>query len=84
MGITLETYLKRNSLSHITTLTLKSEKLANKVTFTTFIEKIKNYVLTEFDDGKDMMPILEHLTDPKDKVTKKNPLSSLLIKQHPR
>ena len=54
-------------------LTLKSEKLANKVAFTTFIDKMKNYVLTEFEDGKDMMPILEHLTDPKDRVLKEEP-----------
>ena len=45
-------------------LALKSEKFANKVAFTTFIDKMKNHVLTDFKEARDMMPILESLKDP--------------------
>ena len=54
-------------------LALKNERFANKVVFSTFIEKMKNYVLTNFNDAKDMMPILESLKDPKDDIAAKQP-----------
>ena len=54
-------------------LALKSEKFANKVAFRTFIDKMKNYVLTVFDEGRDMMPVLENLTDPENDVTNEEP-----------
>ena len=38
-------------------LALRTESFNNKVMFSTFIEKLKNHVLTSFSDGRDMMPI---------------------------
>ena len=54
-------------------LALPSEKLNNKVAYTTFIDKMKNYVLTTFEEGKDMMPILEFLVDPKTIIQAEEP-----------
>ena len=54
-------------------LALKNERFANKVVFSTFIEKMKNYVLTKFSEAKDMMPILENLKDPKDDISAAQP-----------
>ena len=54
-------------------LALKSEKFANKVAFTTFIDKMKNHVLTDFKEARDMMPILESLKDPQSDVEGKEP-----------
>ena len=54
-------------------LALKNERFANKVVFSTFVEKMKNYVLTNFTEAKDMMPILESLKDPKDDIESKQP-----------
>ena len=55
-------------------LALKNERFANKVVFTTFIDKMKNYVLTSFSEAKDMMPILESLKDPKTDIKSKQPI----------
>ena len=55
-------------------LALPSEKLSNKVVFTTFIDKMKNYVLTTFEEGKDMMPILEYMVDPKTMIEAEEPI----------
>ena len=54
-------------------LALMSEKFANKVAFTTFIDKMKNHVLTDFEQARDMMPILESLKDPQSDVEGKEP-----------
>ena len=55
-------------------LGLPTEKYATKVVFDTFIEKFKSHVLTKFTDGKDLMPILDHLKDPKAEVEKEEPV----------
>ena len=49
-------------------LALRSERYSKKVVFGVFIEKMKNYVLQNFTDGKDMIPILEKLEDPKNAI----------------
>ena len=54
-------------------LTLPSEKFSNKVVFSAFIDKTKNYVLTNFTGRKDLMPILEFMKDPKPSVDADEP-----------
>ena len=54
-------------------LTLKNERFSNKVVFSTFVDKMKNYVLTHFNNGKDMVPILEALKDPESDVKADEP-----------
>ena len=54
-------------------LALQSEKFANKVAFTSFIDKMKNHVLTEFEEARDMIPILDSLEDPTSTVEGKEP-----------
>ena len=55
-------------------LALKSERFNMKVVFSSFIEKLKNYILTNFDDSRDMMPILENLKDPTDEIKSNQPI----------
>ena len=54
-------------------LTLKNERFSNKVVFSTFVDKMKNYVLTHFNNGKDMVPILEALKHPESDVKSDEP-----------
>jgi hypothetical protein len=54
-------------------LALRSERYSKKVVFGVFIEKMKNYVLQNFVDGKDMMPILDKLEDPKNDIIADQP-----------
>ena len=54
-------------------LTLPSENFDNKVIFSTFIDKLKNYVLTNFEGGKDLLPILELMKDPTPDVEAEEP-----------
>ena len=54
-------------------LALPSEKFGNKVIFSTFVDKLKNYVLTNFEGGKDLLPILEFMKNPKPVVEAEEP-----------
>jgi hypothetical protein len=54
-------------------LALRSKRYSKKVVFGVFIEKMKNYVLQNFVDGKDMMPILDKLEDPKNDIIADQP-----------
>ena len=38
-------------------LALKNERFSNKVVFSSFVDKMKNHVLTHFSNGKEMVPI---------------------------
>ena len=55
-------------------LALRSENYNNKVLFSTFIDKLKNYVLTNFNDARDMIPILDKLEDPRSEIISKQPV----------
>ena len=54
-------------------LALPNEKFANKVAYSVFIDKLKNYVIGTFHEGKDMVPIIEDLKDPKSTVKANEP-----------
>lgn len=57
---------------------LKSERFNKKVVFSTFVENLKNHILTNFDDSKDMMPILDNLKDPIDQIKREQPIDLTL------
>ena len=61
-------------------LALQNEKFANKVAFTMFIDKLKNYVLTNFEEARDMMPILRACKIPK-RLSKQTNLQNCLRKK---
>ena len=63
---------ENTDVGHI--LALPSEKFSNKVVFSTFIDKMKNYVLTNFEGGKDLLPILEFMKDPKPDIDAQEPV----------
>ena len=44
-------------------LALRTERFNNKVVFSTFAEKIRNYVLSNLYDARDIIPIIEELRD---------------------
>ena len=46
-------------------LGLKSERLNNKVTFEVFREKLAIHVLSEFRNGRDILPAIKKMTDPR-------------------
>ena len=54
-------------------LALRNERFNHKVIFSTFIEKLKVYVLTNFSHASDMLPIVESLTDPTEDVINDEP-----------
>ena len=62
---------ENSAVGHI--LALPSENFGNKVTFSTFVDKMKNYVLTKFEGGKDLLPILDFMKDPKPSVDAEEP-----------
>ena len=45
---------------------LKSERFTHKVTFDVFIEKVATYVLREFKNIKDILPVLRKMIYPLD------------------
>ena len=45
-------------------LTLRTERYSNKVAFSTFQDKLKNYVLTNFEEAKDIISLIDNLKDP--------------------
>jgi hypothetical protein len=45
-------------------LGLKTEKITKKVTFEVFREKLATYVLSEFNNPKDVLPAVKRMTDP--------------------
>ena len=54
-------------------LALRSERFSHKVIFSTFIEKLKVYVLTNFNHASNILPIIESLTDPTEDVINDEP-----------
>ena len=44
-------------------LTLRTERYSNKVAFSTFQDKLKNYVLTNFEEAKDIINLIDDLAD---------------------
>ena len=54
-------------------LTLSDERFQKRVVYSVFIEKLKNYVLQNFNDAKDMIPIIEKLEDPKTAILTTQP-----------
>ena len=55
-------------------LALKSKRFNKKVVFSTFIDKLKNYILTNFDKSRDILPILDNLKGPGDNIKKAQPV----------
>ena len=55
-------------------LALRSERFNHKVIYSSFIDKLKNYVLSHFDDAKDVVPIIEELRDPTQEVIDNEPI----------
>ena len=44
-------------------LALRSERFNHKMIYSPFVEKLKNYILSNLDDAKDVVPIVEELRD---------------------
>ena len=49
-------------------LALRSKSFNNKVVYSSFVKKIKNYIISNFYDAQDMIPILMELRDPTNDV----------------
>ena len=54
-------------------LALRTERFNKKVVYSTFIDKLKNYVLVNFSEANDIIPILEHRKDTIDNVKGERP-----------
>ena len=54
-------------------LALRTKRFNNKVVYSTFAKKIKNYVLTNFDNAGDLVPIIEELRDTTKDVLSEEP-----------
>ena len=54
-------------------LALRDERFAHKVVYSTFIDKLKNYVLQNYSYPKDVVPILNKLQDPKATIEANQP-----------
>ena len=54
-------------------LAMRTERYSKKVVFSIFIERLKNHVLTSFDDAKDIVELLEQRKDPADDIVKQAP-----------
>ena len=54
-------------------LGLSNERFGAKVDFTSFTDKLKIHVLTNFTQGEDVVPILESLTDPMKMIEDEEP-----------
>ena len=54
-------------------LALRSERFNNKVVYLTFVEKLKIYVLTNFEYARDIIQVLEQLKDPTNDIIAKQP-----------
>ena len=57
-------------------LALRDERFTHRVVYTAFVEKLKNYVLQNYDYPKDMVPILSKLQDPKATIEANQPTDS--------
>ena len=55
-------------------MALRSERLNHKMIYSSFIEKLKNYILSNFDDAKDVVPIVEELRDTMQDVLNDEPI----------
>ena len=44
-------------------LALRTERFNHKVVFSSFTDKLKNYVVSNFNDAKDIVPMIEELRD---------------------
>ena len=66
-------YWKGNNEDVGVIMTLRSEVYEHKVLFTTFTDKLKNYVTQNFDHANDMVTILDKHKDPVDAINKLQP-----------
>lgn len=55
-------------------LALQTERFNNKVVYTSFVKKLKNYVLSNFDNAKDVIPIIKEMQDTTEEVRNDVPL----------
>ena len=55
-------------------LALRSERFNHKVVFSSFTEKLKNYVISNFKDAEDIVPIVEELRDTSQEVIGDRPI----------
>jgi hypothetical protein len=53
-------------------LGLKTEQLTHKKTFEVFRDKLSTYILSEFDNAKDILPVLKKMVDPMDILKQNN------------
>ena len=56
---------------------LQIDKFHKKVPFDIFIEKVMNYVITNFKNGGDLKPLFRKLTNPKEAFEKKHKIKDL-------
>ena len=53
-------------------LALRAEHFNKKVSFQEFVEKVSNYVVSNFKDGGDIQPLFVDLVDPTKEFQNKN------------
>ena len=56
------------------TLTLSNESILNGVPFPMFVEKLRNHVLKNFDEPRDILEVIENHVDPQEALIKNQPL----------
>ena len=54
------------------TLALRNERFDKKVLFQEFVDKVSNYVVSNFKDGGDIQPFFVNLIDPTKELQNKN------------
>ena len=54
---------------------MRNERFNNKVVYSTFIDKLKNYILSNFNDAKDLIPIIEEFKDPESDIIAEQPVA---------
>ena len=55
-------------------LALRAEHFDKKVSFQEFVDKVSNYVVSNFKDGRDIQPLFVDLVDPTKEFQNKNKL----------
>ena len=55
-------------------LALRTERFSNKVVYSTFTEKLKNYVLTTFEEARDIIPMIESRKDTTQDIVNEQPV----------
>ena len=56
-------------------LALRTKRFNNKVVYTSFVEELQNYVLSNFNDAVDVIPIIEELRDTTEEVRNDVPMT---------